>query len=1079
MPKSFDVFLSYNRGDEPTVRQLAAALRSRKLKVWLDVDTLLPGERWQEQLETVIRTAGAGVVAFGQDGIGPWQDQEMRALLSQFAGRRLPVIPVLLPGAPGKPELPPFLDQFNWSDLRGGFTPEALDRLTAGIRQQSSPEAPPDLLERYRAWAIERYSGLTLIGMGGGDVGQLRFEEVYVPLRIVRRQPTFESLETRSLEDLENSELGIEEIFRTPNASNPHAILLGDPGAGKTTGLLKLLHRCLTPDGPSSLGLEAGTLPVFLRLRRFTPEDVDRPFTDFLQRELERELGDAVKAGTPKELGARLWEHRRLLLLLDGLDEIADEGLRAQVCHLLGLELAHLKPFRIVLSCRFAGYGDKVRLDDRFSALEVRPLDAGQCRDLVRSWFHAVHRAQPDRLSKRETLAAADGLISALDGPGFGSQRWKVLVGSPLLLTLLCVIAYRGGQMPKHRTAFYDQCLRVLLGPWSRGKRADLAGLAAEPPLDVESTLAVLRSLAWDLHSRGAWDDLSVPEVIARVRRCLAPRGLQVPGLQVFEWLRREAGVLADYGEDRYGFLHLGLQEYLAACHVAHQGTALLDELCGHAGKEWWQEVFLLLAGLPGHGIFAPLIERLLRSRAILDQADLLRTLLEEAAEPDLAPLLAALVPDEPPERQAIVLRLLRGRRDPRIEATVRTLLDSPHAEVRAHARQMIIDLRARPNLAGGEAGIVFILHSSEDGEAAVRLARGMRSQAWNAAAAVENKWWRKDPELLVQKARGVVVLSTSGEPCWAEPILRSCLELFAHGRCPLVLADMGGGVQPALPPFLKTATWVDLRDGLTPFSLAALDRALTYAQTEISNETLIEPFTEIRFVWIPGGRFGMGEKGIAEPVHTVRITPFWLGETPVTNAQYAAFLARTDTMEPQYWRDRHFSMADQPVVGVSWREASTFCRWLEKTWGRPVMLPTEAQWEFAARGPEGRMYPWGDALPDPTRACFSPSRNNGQPALVGSYPAGRGPFGTLDQAGNVREWCRDAWDLPTYSSRDQAAEAVDPCVREGSLGKRILRGGSWALPAAYLRSAFRSWSHSRSRYNDIGFRIAAAPISP
>jgi formylglycine-generating enzyme required for sulfatase activity len=1074
MPKTFDVFLSYNRGDEPAVRELAAALRARGLLVWLDLDNLPQGQRWQKELEEVIRTVDAGVVVVGQHGIGPWQKQEIDALLSQSAERHLPVVPVLLPGAPRKPELPLFLREFNWSDLRSGLAPEALDRLTAGIRQQPAVKAQP-VLESYRSWAAERYSGLSLIGLGGGDVGRLQFDEVYVPLRIVRRQASPEMHEPGT------GELGIEEIFRTPNASNPHALLLGDPGAGKTTGLLKLLHRCLAPDGPAALGLEAGTLPVFLRLRRFTPEDVDRPFSEFLQRELERELGDVAKGKVPKDLGVRLWEHGRLLFLLDGLDEIADEGLRAEVCDLLDLELAHLKPIRAVLSCRFAGYGDKVRLNDRFSALEVRPLDAGQCRDLVRSWFHAVQRAQPDRLSKREVLAAADGLTAALDGPGFGSQRWKVLVGSPLLLTLLCVIAYRGGQMPRHRAAFYDQCLRVLLGSWSRGKRSETAGETTEPPLDVETALAVLRSLAWELHSRGTWDDLSVSEIVARVRNCLASRGLEVEGRQVFEWLRREAGVLADYGEHRYGLLHLGLQEYLTACHIAHQGTALLDELCDHADEEWWQEVFLLLAGLPGHGVFAPLMDRLLRSRVLLDHADLIRACLEEAAEPDIGPFLALLTPSEPPERQAIVLRLLRGRHDPRIEAPVRDLLGSPQADVRALAEQIAAGFATQPAAKAGEAGAVFVLCSSEDREAAAGLARELRSRGWKATAATEDASWRRDPERLVRETRGVVVTVTGGKPCWEERELRSCLELFAMDRSPLVLANLAtGGRRPELPGFLSAAAWVDFRQGLTLAGLAALDHALAGVSATDFSEPLVEPVTRIRFVWIPGGRFEMGEKGIAEPVHLVRVTPFWLGETPVTNAQYAVFLEKKGAQEPQYWRDRRFSSPDQPVVGVSWADAQAFCRWLGEAWRRPVMLPTEAQWEFAARGPESRKYPWGDEPPpDATRACFDLDWEKGQPAPVGSYPAGRGPFGTLDQAGNVWEWCRDAWDGRAYANRAANTEvAVDPFAEGNKASDRVLRGGGWIYPAEYLRAAIRYWDPAGLRNDVFGFRVAAAPAS-
>lgn len=190
-------------------------------------------------------------------------------------------------------------------------------------------------------------------------------------------------------------------------------------------------------------------------------------------------------------------------------------------------------------------------------------------------------------------------------------------------------------------------------------------------------------------------------------------------------------------------------------------------------------------------------------------------------------------------------------------------------------------------------------------------------------------------------------------------------------------------------------------------------------------------------------------------------------------------FLEKAGAREPQYWRDRRFSSPDQPVVGVSWEEAQAFCRWLGEVWQRPVMLPTEAQWEFAARGPKSRKYPWGDEPPAATRACFDLDWEKGQPAPVGSYPAGRGPFGTLDQAGNVWDWCRDAWDQKAYAKRAaNADEPVDPFVEGDKVSDRVLRGGGWIDPAEGLRAAIRHGSPAWGRRVGIGFRVAAAPAS-
>src|SRR3972149_4736716 len=130
----FDVFLSHNSKNKPIVRKLAIELKNRGLKVWLDEWELVPGRLWQEAIEEIIQTTKTAAVLVGKDGMGPWEIPEMRACLSEFVRRKLPVIPVLLPEASKKPELPLFLRLFTWVDLRKGLTKEGVDRLEWGIR---------------------------------------------------------------------------------------------------------------------------------------------------------------------------------------------------------------------------------------------------------------------------------------------------------------------------------------------------------------------------------------------------------------------------------------------------------------------------------------------------------------------------------------------------------------------------------------------------------------------------------------------------------------------------------------------------------------------------------------------------------------------------------------------------------------------------------------------------------------------------------------------------------------------------------------------------------------------------------
>ncbi len=137
--------------------------------------------------------------------------------------------------------------------------------------------------------------------------------------------------------------------------------------------------------------------------------------------------------------------------------------------------------------------------------------------------------------------------------------------------------------------------------------------------------------------------------------------------------------------------------------------------------------------------------------------------------------------------------------------------------------------------------------------------------------------------------------------------------------------------------------------------------------------EIITEPKTGLRLLPIPAGEFRMGSEDIndARPVRQVRLSPFRLGETPVTNRQYQVFLKATDHREPPSWRDRRFSDPDQPVVGVSWHDAVAFCAWLSDAAPVRFALPSEAQWEYAARGSDDHRYPWGNDAPTPEHACF------------------------------------------------------------------------------------------------------------
>jgi formylglycine-generating enzyme required for sulfatase activity len=223
--------------------------------------------------------------------------------------------------------------------------------------------------------------------------------------------------------------------------------------------------------------------------------------------------------------------------------------------------------------------------------------------------------------------------------------------------------------------------------------------------------------------------------------------------------------------------------------------------------------------------------------------------------------------------------------------------------------------------------------------------------------------------------------------------------------------------------------------------------------------------------VYVPGGEYVLGAEDLGEnsqPVHRVVLSPFWIGKYQVTNNQYARFLrAVSDAPQPNYWGAKRFNQPQQPVLGVSWKEAQSYCRWAG------LALPSEAQWEAAARGTDGRRYPWGNEAPTAQYASFGMDLLKGQPAPVGSFPRGAGPFGTMDQAGNVWEWCEDVWDARAYLGRDGEK---DPINTRGNTAVRCLRGGAWDALAWNLAAAYRFRFQASLRYQYFGFRCASAP---
>ena len=228
----------------------------------------------------------------------------------------------------------------------------------------------------------------------------------------------------------------------------------------------------------------------------------------------------------------------------------------------------------------------------------------------------------------------------------------------------------------------------------------------------------------------------------------------------------------------------------------------------------------------------------------------------------------------------------------------------------------------------------------------------------------------------------------------------------------------------------------------------AAIAQIKTGSQRDVSTEGM---------VFLEGGNFVMGNASVPDeaPEFEYHVEPFYIDLYPVTNRKFANYLKETGNPAPKFWGLPQYVGPDQPVIGVTWSEAAAYAAWAGK------QLPTEAQWEFAARGRENRRYPWGNTEPDANRANYGDHLN--MPSLVSMHDEGRTPDSICDLAGNVYEWTSDFF-LPYDPVKRQAASDHGPPLR-------AIRGGSWRSPATELRCAFRKGLFAESQLTTMGFR--------
>ncbi len=950
------------------------------------------------------------------------------------------------------------------------------------------------------------------------DPTSFLLEQVFIPQRLVPRGETEAAARTAG------------QLIQGDGC----CVLLGDPGAGKTS-LLRYL-AVAGGEGRDVGGVKCPRrVPFFLPLREFARHQAERPT---LLAALAHHARVSVSLSAE---AVHRWHLEGLLMMgeamvfFDGLDEAGDPATRRDVARFILQFRQDYPACPVWVTSRIVGY-DQAALDKEvFPHFEVTPFDPGQQSAFVQQWYLAK-LPQPEAATKRDDKTRA--FLQSLDR---AVPEIKELAGNPLLLTLAIWVHDELGSLPTGRGQLYDQCVEILVHKRD-AERFDGEKIALEklePPLKPDNLRRYYTHIALKAQEVNAGKAKEERGVILKADLLRWIKVLRLPELRRFhnasdgyekaaeaqaqailDHSEERCGLLRYRGADTYAFLHLTFQEHLAAerkaAVLASKHGELTEFIVSHAGIDAWRETLLLLLyhlrkdqvrGAADDESETPFSDWLIAR---------LQTPGKSAPAPACQRLLGMALRDgiefTPAHRRWILELLLQDwRTQPEFDTETFRVL-SQVADFSPESRPMLLHLLQEgwQDKAGMDALLtlhlrVRLLGWPTEGAEAGRLAGELQGRLAGAVVLGHRGGLESPPA----RERGL-----SSPPLAALPILQRAAELLADAGPDTVAATAEGAECVAqVRARLQELMW-------SP-QLAIKGRAA--AGVALSRVGDPRPgvgcrpasgsapsLPDLEFVAVAGGEFVMGSElgeghGDERPqMPRCGLVPraFRLSRYPVTVAQFAAFISaggygqaggpRPDWWTDTGWRwrvagkiegpadhDAVYQTPNHPRVGVSWFEAHAFARWLHghrvalgvpEAW--EIRLPWEAEWERAARGFGGRKYPWGTE--DPDGRC-NYAGQIGHTSAVGLFPVGDALEGTgrlCDLSGNVWEWCATKW----RENYEDYGRLVDNQT-EGEDG-RVLRGGSWILSDVLVRGSYRGSGDPWYRGLNVGFRVAASPIS-
>ncbi len=805
-------------------------------------------------------------------------------------------------------------------------------------------------------------------------------------------------------------------------------VLLGSAGSGKSTFVNYLTWLMTTSDRQTALPeVLRSLLPIRLILRRVSAPIIT---TGGQSGVLWQALAEDIRARLGNEAVPVLLPYlqqkaasRGAVVLLDGLDEVPEAGKhRQKLLAAIGEWQVQFAPAsRFLLTARPYAYANPAWHLPDFNIVALAPFNDEQVEGFVRRWYPAV--APLLGWSADTARQKGESLLQAVDERPYLAD----MASRPLLLTLMATLHSHRGKLPEDRAALYEDAVTLLLQRWQEKTEADRPedpDFQAIRGLELDTLRRIVEELAYQTHEaqgRQKMDedtartaaDIPFERILAlfckRLPDTLNPRVL-------VDYLEARAGLLIGRKEDTYAFLHRSFQEYLAASHLANTSPNLAQALAERvqADLTWWREVFLLGVGKARQGGYGSAV-------------DILNRLLPEAVDRQTGTA---------GQRLAVLVGQAAGE----------LRLPERAAESGDKFLQVMLARVQNSLLYLVESGALTPAERLEAGDVLGRLGDPRFDPArWFLPVRFRGQ---AEPALgFVRIPAGEFWLGSGDEDeeAWDDekPRHRLYLPEFWIARYPVTNAQYAAFVD---------AGGYDTERYWTPEGWA-------WRQGAPPDFTAIETHPDKDFV---------------------REYKEWV-------------LGRKDRTRPYWWGDPKWGAANRPVVGVSWYEAMAYCAWLEEQlqvaglrlevegqaelldlgggeW--QVALPSEAEWEKAARGVEGRRYPWGQEI-TPDHANYDET-GLGQTSPVGMFPRGQTlETGLLDMAGNVWEWTRSKWGMdvrkPDYGypyRPDDGREALS------GPDLRVVRGGSWGNYRRDVRAAIRGRDLPYNFGNSFGFRV-------